>query len=54
MSTDILADAHVLLDRGFRFVAYGHDLVLLRTALRTGIHELRAAHPARQSSPLAT
>ena len=53
MSTDSLADAHVLLDKGFRFVAYGHDLVLLRTALRTGIDELRAAHPAQQSSPVA-
>ena len=39
MSTDSLADAHELLDQGFRFVAYGHDLVLLRTALRTGIDD---------------
>ena len=43
MSTDSLPDAHELLDRGFRFVAYGHDLVLLRTALRHGIDELRAS-----------
>ena len=43
ISTDSLADAHALLDQGFRFVAYGHDLVLLRTALRTGIDDLRAA-----------
>lgn len=42
MSTDSLADAHELLDEGFRFVAYGHDLVLLRTALRSGIDDLRA------------
>lgn len=44
MSTDSLPDAHELLERGFRFVAYGHDLVLLRTALRVGIDELRASH----------
>ena len=50
MSTDSLPDAHALLDAGFRFVAYGHDLVLLRTALRTGIDELRAAHPLQQTS----
>ena len=54
MSTDSLADAHALLDAGFRFVAYGHDLVLLRTALRTGIDELRAAHPHHQTSRVAT
>lgn len=47
MSTDSLADAHQLLDQGFRFVAYGHDLVLLRMALRTGIDALRAARPLR-------
>jgi 2-dehydro-3-deoxyglucarate aldolase/4-hydroxy-2-oxoheptanedioate aldolase len=46
ISTDSLADAHALLDQGFRFVAYGHDLVLLRTALRTGIDDLRAARGA--------
>lgn len=54
ISTDSLADAHALLDSGFRFVAYGHDLVLLRTALRTGIDELRAAHPLHQTSRVAT
>jgi 2-dehydro-3-deoxyglucarate aldolase/4-hydroxy-2-oxoheptanedioate aldolase len=54
MSTDTLADARELLDAEFRFVAYGHDLVLLRTALRTGIDELRAAHPLQQTSRVAT
>jgi 2-keto-3-deoxy-L-rhamnonate aldolase RhmA len=44
ISTDSLADAHALLGAGFRFVAYGHDLVLLRTALRAGLDELRTAH----------
>jgi 2-keto-3-deoxy-L-rhamnonate aldolase RhmA len=54
MSTDTITDGHELLGAGFRFVAYGHDLVLLRTALRTGIDELRAAHPLQQAPRVAT
>jgi 2-keto-3-deoxy-L-rhamnonate aldolase RhmA len=54
MSTDSLAEGHELLAAGFRFVAYGHDLVLLRTALRTGIDELRAAHPLPETPRVAT
>jgi 2-keto-3-deoxy-L-rhamnonate aldolase RhmA len=38
ISTDSLEDAETLLDRGFRFMAYGHDLVLLRPRLQGGIH----------------
>jgi 2-keto-3-deoxy-L-rhamnonate aldolase RhmA len=54
MSTDSLAEAHELLAAGFRFVAYGHDLVLLRTALRAGISELRAARPVHQALRVET
>ena len=42
ISTDSLADAEHLLERGFRLLAYGHDLVLLRTALEDGIAHLRS------------
>jgi 2-dehydro-3-deoxyglucarate aldolase/4-hydroxy-2-oxoheptanedioate aldolase len=41
ISADSLEKAELLLDRGFRFMAYGHDLVLLRTALQDGISHLR-------------
>jgi 2-keto-3-deoxy-L-rhamnonate aldolase RhmA len=54
MSTDSLDEAHHLLGQGFRFVAYGHDLVLLRTALRSGLDELRAALAANRPSALKT
>jgi 2-keto-3-deoxy-L-rhamnonate aldolase RhmA len=50
ISTDSLEDAETLLDRGFRFMAYGHDLVLLRTALQGGISHLRSRIEA-QSTP---
>jgi 2-dehydro-3-deoxyglucarate aldolase/4-hydroxy-2-oxoheptanedioate aldolase len=43
ISTDSVEDAETLIKRGFRFLAYGHDLVLLRTALASGLDHLRAS-----------
>lgn len=46
MATDHLAHARRLLGRGFRCLAFGHDLILYRRALSEGIGSLLAALPA--------
>lgn len=46
MATDDLEHARLLLDQGFRCLAYGHDLTLYRRALAQGIERLRRHEPA--------
>ena len=42
MATDSVEDAERLLERGFRLLAYGHDITLYRRALGDGVARLRA------------
>jgi 2-keto-3-deoxy-L-rhamnonate aldolase RhmA len=46
MSSDDIEESEELLRSGYRFLACGHDLVLLRSGLRAAVQMLRATFPA--------
>jgi 2-keto-3-deoxy-L-rhamnonate aldolase RhmA len=47
MATDSLETAQELLGKGFRCIAFGHDLTLYRAGLESGLQALRAALEVR-------
>jgi 2-keto-3-deoxy-L-rhamnonate aldolase RhmA len=51
MSSDNNDESEELLRNGFRFLACGHDLVLLRSGLRTAVQRLRAQFPNPAPEP---